>query len=84
MARVTRATMREGEQILTDVAVTERDDKGIPAELRLSVPANQTEVRIKVREVVHDPKGLSDESFRLNPPRGVTPRLLPPLPAYPS
>ncbi len=77
-SRITRGVVRQGERVLSEVSIIERDDKGLPSELRLSIPADELELAVELRDVEHDPE-LDPSVFRLDPPSGVSPEYLSPV-----
>jgi outer membrane lipoprotein-sorting protein len=71
------AVLRRG-ALVSEVMIEERDDQGIPVQLRIRVPAEKLELLIELDDLEHDP-ALDASVFRLDPPQGVTPEYLSPV-----
>lgn len=74
-ARVTRATVSSGAELLSEVRIAERDDAGLPIDLDLDAPAAKVGVQVKLRDVSHD-VALDASVFVLEPPQGFVPEYL--------
>jgi hypothetical protein len=74
-ARVARAVALEGERVLSQVSFEERDGRGVPTSLHLSVASEKVELEVKLRDLEPDPE-LDASVFTLEPPAGVAPQHL--------
>lgn len=84
-SRVVTARVQRDERFLSTVTIQERGPRGLPIRLRMTArvggPENSDEdadIRIVLRDIDYDPEALGPDSFRLRPPRGVTPEPLGP------
>jgi len=77
-SRVMRAVMRRGDEVISDVEIEERDERGLPVQLRMKAPSADIDVRVVLRDVEHDPPSLGPDAFVLEPPRGAVPEYLGP------
>lgn len=75
-SRVTRAQVRQGTQVLTDVRIEARDPRGLPSELRLKAPDRGVDLRVTLVDIDYDPESLTADAFVLTPPAGVQPEYL--------
>ena len=75
-ARVQRAITKRPDAEASVVIIEARDDRGLPVALRIKAPEASIDLRIKLRDVEHDPTGLDADAFVLTPPRGVTPEYI--------
>ena len=76
-SRVVWARVRQGRALVSEVEIEERDGAGVPIALHMRAPADDIDVRVRLRDVEHDPDNLGPEQFALQPPRGFTIEELP-------
>jgi hypothetical protein len=76
-ARVVQASVSRGEEQISLIEVRARDPRGLATELRLRVFSEETDVAIRLRDVVYG-ADLDDSVFVLDPPRNFTPEYLGP------
>jgi len=84
-SRVVTAQVRQGERLASTVLIEERDPRGLPIRLRMKARVvtpegskDESDIRVILRDIEHDPAGLDAASFRLRPPRGVVPEPIAP------
>lgn len=69
-SRITRALVRERGVVVSDVSIEERDGRGLPVVLHVTVPPARSELEAKLRDVEANP-ALEPSVFVLDAPAGV-------------
>jgi outer membrane lipoprotein-sorting protein len=69
-SRVTRAVVRSRGVVVSDVSIEERDGRGLPVALHVTVPGEKSELEAKLRDVEANP-ALEPSVFVLDAPSGV-------------
>ena len=76
--QMTRLEVWVDGQLVCDVTIDDRHASGLPAKLVLNAPRDDVKATLKTRDIVLNP-ALTENTFRLSPPRGVKPEYWGPL-----
>ena len=76
--QMTRLEVSVDGQLVCDVTIDDRHSSGLPAKLVLNAPRDDVKATLKTRDIVLNP-ALTENTFRLSPPRGVKPEYWGPL-----
>ncbi len=74
-SRPTHIVVQRHDATISEVEYAKRDERGLPATVRITMREANTDVQIKLRDVEYDPK-LADDIFMLTPPAGIVPEYL--------
>lgn len=70
--RLTGLAMFRGSSKEVDIAIRQRNDRGVPTELEIDLVSTKRKVSLELRDVAYD-VALTPAVFHLDPPSGVTP-----------